>query len=405
MLLLILWGYLLIRPPPLWMERKKEREMELTRLEVQKDKHHLLDFVQVAFIITNVHSKILYVNRHTERLFGYERRELEGQRIRMFFLEEDLIYFLPNIVYLTTYKNGFDGEALLRQKDGSKIFVHLSTASFKEGGEVFLTFSFHEIQRLKKMERERLEMEHWASLGMMVEEIAHQVRNPIVSIGGYSKRLLKTLAPSHKYRAYLEPIIREAQRLETIVRRVEEYVMIPTPAFHKERIVEVVEAAIQGFSQEAMEEKISFTLGTKAFEGDGLIFLNRDLVTRALTHVLQNSVDAILQKPTGKKQGSVKVALFGDGERIRLSISDNGEGIPKKNLDHIFDPFFSTRPDRVGLGLTFVKRVLEEHGGSIQVESRLRRGTTLTLILPKDRRRKVRQELISPEAKVFSSLS
>jgi len=379
--------------------------MELTRLEIQKDKHHLLDFVQVAFIITNVHSKILYVNRHTERLFGYEKGELEGQRIRMFFLEEDLIYFLPNIVYLTTYKNGFDGEALLRQKDGSKLFVHLSTASFKEGGEIFLTFSFHEIQRLKKMERERLEMEHWASLGMMVEEIAHQVRNPIVSIGGYSKRLLKILPPSRKYKAYLEPILREVKRLETVVRRVEEYVMIPTPAFHKEKIVEVVEAAIQGFSQEAREEGISFTLGTKAFEGDGLIFLNRDLVSRALIHVLQNSVDAILQKPIGKKPGSVNVALIGDGERIKLSISDNGEGIPRKNLDHIFDPFFSTRPDRVGLGLTFVKRVLEEHGGSIQVESRLRRGTTLTLILPKDRRRKVRQELISPEAKVFSSLS
>ena len=387
------------------MERKKEREMELTRLEIQKDKHHLLDFVQVAFIITNVHSKILYINRHTERLFGYERGELEGQRIRMFFLEEDLIYFLPNIVYLTTYKNGFDGEALLRQKDGSKIFVHLSTASFKEEGEVFLTFSFHEIQRLKKMERERLEMEHWASLGMMIEEIAHQIRNPIVSIGGYSKRLLKTLPPSRKYRSYLEPIIREAQRLETIVHRVEEYVMIPKPAFHKEKIVEVVEAAMQSFSQEATEERISFILGTKTLEGDGLIFLNRDLVTRALVHVLQNSVDAILKKPMVKKQGSVNVTLVGDGERIKLSISDNGEGIPKKNLNHIFDPFFSTRPERVGLGLTFVKRVLEEHAGSIQIESRLRRGTTLTLILPKDRRRKVRQELISPEAKVFSSLS
>jgi signal transduction histidine kinase len=240
---------------------------------------------------------------------------------------------------------------------------------------------------------------------MMVEEIAHQVRNPIVSIGGYSKRLLKTLPRSRKTKPYLEQIIRETQRLEAVVRRVEEYVLIPKPAFHKERIVEVVESAIQAFSQEVTDERISFTLGTKALEGDGLIFLNRDLVSRALIHILQNSVDAILTKPMGKKHGSVSMTLFGNGERIRVSISDNGEGIPKKNLDHIFDPFFSTRPDRVGLGLTFVKRVMEEHGGSVQIDSRLRRGTTLTLILPKDRRRKVRQELVSPEAKVFSSLS
>jgi signal transduction histidine kinase len=79
---------------------------------------------------------------------------------------------------------------------------------------------------------------------------------------------------------------------------------------------------------------------------------------------------------------------------VGISIFDQGEGIAKKNLNRIFRPFFSTRPDRMGLGLTFVKRVVEEQGGSIQVESRLKRGTTVTLTFPKDRRRKVRQELI-----------
>jgi signal transduction histidine kinase len=92
------------------------------------------------------------------------------------------------------------------------------------------------------------------------------------------------------------------------------------------------------------------------------------------------------------------VALFKDEENIGISISDKGEGIAKKNIEHIFEPFFSTRPDRVGLGLTFVKRAVEEHGGTIQVESRLKKGTTITLTFPKDRRRKVRRELIFPEA-------
>jgi signal transduction histidine kinase len=118
------------------------------------------------------------------------------------FLEEDLIYFLPNIIYLSLYKNGFEGEALLRQKNGAKVFVHLYTTTFKEEGEVFISFSFQEIQRLKKLERERLEMERWASLGMMVEEIAHQIRNPIVAIGGYTQRLLKTLSPLPKGKSY-----------------------------------------------------------------------------------------------------------------------------------------------------------------------------------------------------------
>jgi PAS domain S-box-containing protein len=372
--------------------------MEPTMVEILKSRHHFLDLIQVAFILTDVHSKILYANRYTERLFGYAREEVEGQRIRIFFLEEDLTYLLPNIVYLTLYKNGFEGEALLKQKDGKKIFVHLSTNSFKEEGEVFLTFSFQEIQRLKKLEREKLEMEHWASLGIMVEEIAHQVRNPIVSIGGYTQRLMKTLPSSSKNRSYLDQILRETKRLETMIQRVEEVVLIPRLIFQKEKVQEVAVTALQTFSGKATEKGISLNLETGALEGDEYFFVDKDLVVRAIYCILENSIEAVTRIPTGRKRTTVKVALFKDEENIGISISDKGEGIAKKNIEHIFEPFFSTRPDRVGLGLTFAKRVVEEHGGTIQVESRLKKGTTITLTFPKDRRRKIRRELISPEA-------
>jgi len=99
----------------------------------------------------------------------------------------------------------------------------------------------------------------------------------------------------------------------------------------------------------------------------------------------------------GKKGKVVKVSLLGDGGDVGISISDRGEGIPRKNLDRIFEPFFSTRPGRVGLGLTFAKRVVEEQGGRIRVESRLKKGTTITLTFAKDRRRMLRREKLSPE--------
>ena len=366
-------------------------------IEILRSKHPFLDLVQVAFMLTDVHSKILYANRYTKRLFGYAREEIEGQRIRALFLEEDLTYFLPNIIYLSLYKNGFEGEALLRQKDGTKVFVHLYTTTFKEGGEVFISFSFQEIQRLKKLERERMEMEHWASLGMMVEEIAHQVRNPIVTIGGYSQRLLKTFSPSPKSKSYLHQILQETKRLETMIQRLEEYILSPKPAFRRERIEKVVEAVLQASSEGAAEKGVFFNLETRALEGRGDFFIDKDLIGKALFYILENSIEAVTQIPMGKKGRVVKVSLFGDGGSIGISISDRGEGIPKKNLARIFEPFFSTRPSRVGLGLTFAKRVVEEQGGSIQVESRLKKGTTITLIFTKDRRRILRREQLSPE--------
>jgi PAS domain S-box-containing protein len=367
-------------------------------VEILKNRHHFLDLVQVAFILTDAHSKILYTNRYTERLFGYSREEMEGERIRILFLEEDLTYFLPNIIYLSLYKNGFEGEALLRQKNGTKVFVQLYTTTFKEEGEVFISFSFQEIQRLKKLERERLEMERWASLGMMVEEIAHQIRNPIVAVGGYAQRLLKTFSPSPKGKSYLLQILQETKRLEAMIQRVEEYVLIPKPTFQKEKIQEVVEIVLQIFSKEATAKGISLNLETGALEGEGDFFIDEDLIAKALYYILENSIEAVTRIPMGKKGRTIKVSLFGDGGNIGVSISDRGEGIPQKNLDRIFEPFFSTRPDQVGLGLTFAKRVVEEQGGSIRVQSRLRKGTTITLTFPKDRRRILRRGKISSEA-------
>lgn len=366
-------------------------------VEMLKSRTYFLDSIPVAFLLTDAHSKILYVNRQIKYLFGYERGEIEGQRMRLLFLEEDLIYFLPNIIYLTLYKNGFDGEALLKQKDGTKIFVHLSTTSFKEEGEVFLSFSFHVIQRLKNLERERLEMERWASLGRMVEEIAHQIRNPIVSIGGYAKRLLKALPSSSKSKPYLDQILHGTKRLEIVIKRVEEYVKIPKPAIQKEKIEEVIGGILQTISKATGPKGISFNLETRGVVENQGLFIDKALVGMALSHILRNSVDSLALAPMKKRGEIVNVALFEDGENIGISISDQGEGIAKKNLDHIFEPFFSTRPDRMGLGLTFVRRVMEEHGGRVHVESRLRRGTTVILYFPKDRRRRIRRELISSE--------
>jgi len=377
----------------------KDVKMDSATVEILRSRYPLLDKIQVAFLLTDVHSKILYANRKTERLFGYEKEEIEEQRLRVLFLEEDLIYFLPNIIYLTVYQEGFEGEALLRQKDGTKIFVHLFTTAFKEEGETFLAFSFQEIQHLKRLERDRLESERWASLGRMVEEIAHQIRNPIVSIVGFTKRILKYVQPSNRCEFYLEQILKETRRLETIIKRVEDYVHLPRPSYQREKIQEVVESALQGFSREAAEKEVPINLETGKLGGDGSLFIDKGLVINSLSHLLRNSVDALAHVPSGKKGKTLHVLLFEEGEHLGISVIDKGEGIPKKNLDRVFEPFFSSRPDHVGLGLTFVKRVMEEHGGRIRVESHLRRGTKITLVFPKDRRRKVRREFLSPEAK------
>lgn len=385
------------------IEGSQKGGQELPMADIPRIRHDFLNVVPIVVLVTDTHSKILYANQHTESLFGYKKSEIEGQRIRKLFLQGDLLFFLPNILYLTLYRSGFDGEVLLRRKDGSKIIVRLYTATFKEERETFISFSIQEIQRLKNLERERLETERWASMGRMVEEIAHQVRNPIVSIGGFAKRLQRAFSSSQKSYSYLDQILHETRKLETVIRRVEEYVQTPKPSFESGNIQEVVETAFRSLSKEASQAGVSFNLETRELKKNGHLFLDKGLVIQAISHVLRNSLEALAEAPSGKETKTVTLTLFAGEDYVGISISDKGKGIPKKNLNLVFEPFFSTRPDHVGLGLTLVRRIVGEHGGKIQVESRLNAGTTVRLYLPKDRRRKIRRESISQDAAIKKS--
>jgi PAS domain S-box-containing protein len=376
----------------------KRIEGRTIMVEMLKARQLLFDSIQTAFVITDTHSKILYANQLVESFFGYRPKDLEGQRLRALFFEEDLIYFVPNILYLTLYKKGFDGEALMKRKDGKRIFIHLLSASFKEGEERFLTFAIQEIQRMKNLEREKAEMEHWAGLGRIVEGIAHQFRNPVASIGGYANRLAKAISSDGKGRPYVDQILEETGRLETILQRVEEYAELPRPTLRREKIQEMVETALSNFSKLAKEKGVSVQLNTDNLSGDGQLYIDRRQMVKVLGHILENSLEALTKAAVEKSKKNLAVTLTDDGETVEVSVADKGPGIAAKNMSQIFEPFFSTRPDRVGLGLTFARRVMKEHGGKVKVESQLRKGTKVTLYLPKDRRRKVRRELIVPEA-------
>jgi two-component system sensor histidine kinase HydH len=200
------------------------------------------------------------------------------------------------------------------------------------------------------------------------------------------------------HHSYLERIFQEVQRLDKIVQQVEEYALISSSVFRREKIEEVVEKALQSFSIEAGKKKIAFRLEARSLGENGYCFIDKGLVVKALCHIFRNALESMTKIPARGKRAEVKVILSEREGKIHISISDKGEGVAKKDRDHIFEPFFSTRTGQMGLGLTFVKKVMEEHKGEVQMESRVKRGTTVTLIFPKDRRRKVRRELIAPGA-------
>jgi two-component system, sporulation sensor kinase E len=217
-------------------------------------------------------------------------------------------------------------------------------------------------------------------------------------VGGYAQRILKGSLASPKAKTYLENVRRAAGRMETVLARVEELVRVPRPSFQRDRIEAIVNASLDVLSPKAAEQGITLRVNRRQFKGDGTFFADRNLLIRTLDQILENSCEAISRKPLKERKKVVDLQVLDDGENVGMAVTDWGEGIPKKNLGLIFDPFFTTRTERVGLGLTFVWRVIEEHGGAVRVNSIVNRGTTITMTFPKDRRRKVRREWLAPEA-------
>ncbi len=351
--------------------------------------HRAIDLIENAVIITDTSGTMLFLNKKARTLFGYGMRASIGKSIGMLFLPEDLAYFLPNILKTTRVEGEYKGENLLRSKNGTRIFVKLETSLYqgegRDGNRII--FTIQEIEKLKELERNYLESQRLASLGTMTEGIAHKIRNPIVSIGGFAKRISRRISQSDQVR-YFKRIEKEIGRLEAIIDKVQEYVILPKPVHKRQNIRKIIEASLKSLSVKASQEELVIDLEVEGSNWNPMPFIDGDLLARALSYILDNALEAV------NEGGSIHVTLFPKDDFIGIEISDTGCGIPEENLGAIFDPFFSTKPDRIGINLATAHRIIKEQGGTIQVSSQQGKGTSFSIFLPRDRRRRIRTHIL-----------
>ena len=237
----------------------------------------------------------------------------------------------------------------------------------------------------KRIEQQLVRSDKLASLGTLVAGIAHEINNPLGIIAGYAEALLDrakdpSLASAAEFRdfpEYLRTIHSEIFRCKTILKSLLEFARPSAGTFREIDINEVIKEVLLLLQHHSARLKHTLSLD-----------LNRDLPklradAGSLRQLLMNLLlNAIAFTPEG---GKISITTGPDSNsRIRLSVSDTGVGIPAEHLGKIFDPFFTTRSvgEGAGLGLTICHRIVEEHGGTIDVESAPGRGTTFLIRLP-----------------------
>ncbi|MFH1135471.1 MAG: ATP-binding protein [Pseudomonadota bacterium] len=335
---------------------------------------------QVVFL-SDPEGKILFASSAALPLTGYRTEALEGQNISLLFTEEDLAFFLPNILHLTNHNQSFEGEAMLKRKNGTLFYAYLVSKPCPVGEEerAVFVFSVQDIDRQKRLEKSFRES-HYEDLLKVANGIAHEIRNPLVGIGGFVNRIQKSCQGGEADKRYYTYIFNNLKRIERLVKKVEYLVSLPKPYFKRESIRELVEGAVSPYLEEMARRGIVYSYSGP----DPTMLVDRELVTRAVAILVENSLEA------ASDGGRIEIKSNLMDNYCQLCVQDSGPGIASTDLPFIFNPFFSTKADGAGIDLAVVKRIVEGHGGSVAVESRSGEGARFYLKFPFERRREIR---------------
>jgi len=351
----------------------------------------LLQVIKTGILLTDSRGEILITNAFAAKMLGYTQDSLSGKSMEALFLPEDCNVYLPNILKLTVESTGFEGEALFRKSDGRTVFINLSSILYKGDGidAPLMIFALQDITHLKRMEKEYLDVGRFAGLGEMTDQISHQIRNPIVTIGGFALRLAKDHLSSDEYTHYSKIIHNEARRLVSIIDRLAEFTRANAARYNPITLSEIFEGVRNAFSHYSEEKPQTIEIEDPKNLPATVLFGDPALLIRAVQCIVQNSLDAI--------PGDGTVTITGDiaDNQVTIRVQDNGTGILPEHLGFVFDPFFTTKFDCLGLGLTVARRILKVHKGEITIYPSGKGGTEVCISLPRDRRREIRTKLLS----------
>jgi len=273
-----------------------------------------------------------------------------------------------------------DGETLKSQKLAAFGLAADKTISrFLPVEELYA--KIYSLLSIRDLQLQLLESEKFAALGRVADRIAHEFRNPLTIIGGFAYRIKKKHPADPLCQDYINRIIKEVCRLERIIDQVADF---EVPSKEEYEFIDLV-VLLQEIREEFSAVKVLVPGGNVRIEVPKndqipLIRANRQGFKSVFTNLIENALDAI---PEGRK-GLIRIETGIDIEEgiLWIKVKDNGTGVPPEELDKVMDPFYTTRPYRIGLGLTLVYQHIRDMGGRVDLESEEGKGTTVSITLP-----------------------
>jgi PAS domain S-box-containing protein len=373
-----------------WMvNRRLRRKVEMSAKELAESRTlfqrkadeyiSLFEGANDAIFITDpVDGRFLDVNRKAEELTGYSRAELLRMGMRDIHLPRDAARVDRRLAQIAAEGSASFDDAPMLKKDGTVALVDISASLIEYAGRKVCQSFLRDVTERRFLERQLVQTEKLASVGTFTAGLAHEIRNPLNSVN------LQLLLLERRIRDGSRGSENESQQLINIVREevsrldnlVTEFLFFAKPLnldCHPTDIHRILDDVFALFHVRMIQNGISLE---RVYMNDPpLLSLDAEKIKQALINIVQNSIEAM---PNG---GHLKVATRAMQKRVILTIEDTGGGIPEKDLDKVFEVFYSAKEKGTGLGLPISLHIIEMHGGTIEIQINKGVGTTCIITL------------------------
>jgi PAS domain S-box-containing protein len=355
----------------------KERESSFKNID-DTLKNIFLNIKEYALYVINLEGNITYYGMGSEAMFGWHRNEVIFKHISFLHSYDDIAFRLPFILEQVKNFGRYELEAYFIKKGGQSFPVNLTVTQFIDtnkniNGYIFMA---KDITEKRKLEYQIFQSEKLAAVGQLIAGVAHEINNPVFVISGRTEMMLSKKSLSQKMRGDLKIISTQIDKIRKLVDRFLTFTRKTSPNRTEININILIKDTLPFLMYHRLpsyEVKIIKLFAKKMPPIKGDIHQLQEVFVNLF-------INAYQAMPEGGVL-TVKTENLSD-EFAQISISDTGCGITTESLKNIFMPFFSTKKEGTGLGLSICYNIIKNHGGTIEVDSQARKGTTFIIKLP-----------------------
>jgi len=331
-----------------------------------------------AFVTIDSRHRVIFFNKAAERIFGYDRREVVGHDLDRIMAPTCSRNHREAVArYVSTKiprRIGHDTEILATRKSGETFPASISFSVSVADGETYFTGIVRDLTEIKALQDRIIQSERLAALGQVVAEISHEIKNPLMVIGGFARQLAHETGDD-KARSKLDIIVTEVARLESLLNEFRDLYGPRSLDMEEMDINALVREVYEFIRDDCSMKHIHVTFNPAP--GDMWVAGDRAKLKQVLLNLIKNAMEAM---ETG---GHLSLSTLRKQNRAEVIIADDGCGISEEHRDKVFSPFFTSKARGSGLGLSVSKGIVEQHPNStLNFESQEGKGTAFTLSMP-----------------------